>query len=494
MSGFPLVDRQFYENSPMIAALLYLAATGQLARNRPRSPEDGPFGLLYLTTANHQRNLLLALAAPYGSSSRFRQRPGSQTDPASYRDRPLPPGNALLSFPVKHFDSLRKLRDHLVDSHQPRYWYRGQNFQHAALYEGQLATLARLDPNLPARNPLVLYSPEWMALAGWLNGMRKSSGSKGLGLENLPRLDPPGHVRLAFDSVIGSFFRSATRTQPAQWDGAAAHDLPPLDYFPRIARAIIESPRDNPVREMLLRFLRDVARPAMLAAVRRAGGLHIRDPEAEARALPFTNLPQSHLDLISLAQHYEYGSVMVDVTRSIDVAIWFAAFRWKDGSLIGSSSDDVGVIYRFDEEAIKRVLEVRFLHESGGPSLVPALGLFGLADISSLSADIARRPVAQRGGSLLGFENSVLHLLLHDGGGVEAFVFPHRSADGTETPLRKSHLCPDDDPALAVFRPGEAGEESPPVTPEELDGFLSASGLDEAERRQIVHLRTMQAL
>jgi hypothetical protein len=73
-------------------------------------------------------------------------------------------------------------------------------------------------------------------------------------------------------------------------------------------------------------------------------------------------------------------------------------------------------------------------------------------------------------------------------------VFPHRLADGTETPLRKSHLCPDDDPALAVFRPGETSEESPPVTPEELDGFLSASGLDEAERRQIVHLRTMQAL
>jgi hypothetical protein len=336
MSGFPLVDRQFYENSPMMTALLYLAATGQLARYQLRSPEDGPFSGLDLTTAEQQRALLLALARPYGSSSRFRQPPTSRTDPACYRDWPVPSGNALLSFPVTHFDSLRELRDHLTQSHRPRYWYRGQNAQHVALYEGQLQTLARLDPDLLASNPLVLYSPEWLALAAWLNAMRRSSGSKSLGLENLQRLDPPGHVRVAFDAVIGSFFRGATRTQPAQWDGAAAHDLPPLDYFPRIARAIIESPHDNAVREMLLRFLRDVARPAMLAAVRRAGGLHIRDPEAEARTLPYTNLPQSHLDLISLAQHYEYGSVMADVTRSIDVAISGAPFRSTRNACRGS--------------------------------------------------------------------------------------------------------------------------------------------------------------
>jgi hypothetical protein len=328
------------------------------------------------------------------------------------RDFPLPAGNALLSFPLRVFDSLRELRAHLRQEHRPNYWYRGQNTQHVAVYEGRVGALETFDPDALERNPMLMYTDRnWIALLILRKAILDSNPGAFANLtDGLVALDPPGEVRLAFDSLISSFFRSAAITIPAQWTQSPNHDLPPLDYVSGAARAIMGAPRGHPIRKLVLKFLEDVWRPAMLAAVRRAGGLHVRDPKAEARALPYTNVQQSELDLISLAQHYEYGSVMVDISRSIDVALWFAAFRWKDDTLIGKSSDDFGVIYRFDAEAIQQTIRTNFEHREENRSLVPHLGLFGMADISAMDAKIAMRPRAQQGGSLLGFENSVMHL------------------------------------------------------------------------------------
>jgi hypothetical protein len=77
----------------------------------------------------------------------------------------------------------------------------------------------------------------------------------------------------------------------------------------------------------------------------------------------------------------------------------------EDNSLIGSGSDDFGIVYRFDAEAIKPMVRTNFGHGEDKRSLVHHLGLFGMADISALDAQIAMRPRAQHGGSLLGFEN-----------------------------------------------------------------------------------------
>ena len=421
MSGFPPVDQELYTNNIVI--------NGYLAHMLSK-PDDPYSGDLNLATPEHYRQLLQALAKSETRAFRW-----------------LSNGNALLSFPVTEFESLRELRDHLSNSHRPQHWYRGQNSQHVAIYEGRIP-----------------------------RGQGRFGG-----------------VRLAFDAIIPSYFRSVTIPVPARWEGSAiTQDRPPLDYLSNITRAIIESRQDG-IREILSSFLRDVWISAMGNAVRRQGGYQIRHPETEARSLPWTNLPQSQLDLISLAQHYEFGSVMVDVTRSIDVAIWFASHKYGDGTLIGAGSNGRGIVYRFDNEAINKVFGARFRHANEGPqSLVPHLGLFGLADISGFASDTAQRPAAQHGGSLLGFENSVLHLLLHDGG-VEAFTFPQGSADGSETQLRKDDLCPPGDPALQTFDP-KYHEGNRPVTADELDKFLVDCGMDKYDREHIVHLRREGAL
>lgn len=492
MSGFPIVDRVIFEESGRLAAFLYLAVTGSLCKYHPKDGKS-VFAGLDTSCAESMRALLLDLACPY-RNPRARSNPEFLKRLIEVRDFPLPSGNALLSFPLRVFNSLRNLRAHLYDTHQPNFWYRGQNTQHVAVYEGRVDALATFDPDAPNRNPMLLYTDRnWVALVILRRLISKSNPGAFAGLtDGLVALDPPGEVRLAFDSLIPSFYRSTATTIPAHWTGSPTHDLPPLDYVSRAARAIMGAPRGHPIRQLLLKFLEDVWRPAMLAAVRREGGFHVRDPKAEARALPYTNVQQSELDLISLAQHYEYGSVMVDITQSIDVALWFAAFRWKDDSLIGSSSDDFGVVYRFDAEAIKPIIMTNFRHSEDNRSLVPHLGLFGMADISAMDPQIAMRPRAQHGGSLLGFENSVLHLLLAGGRHVQAFAFPHRSADGSETPFRKPYLCPADDPALAVFRTNETNEE--PITPDELDRFLQESCVDDSLRNQIVHQRTLKAI
>jgi len=47
---------------------------------------------------------------------------------------------------------------------------------------------------------------------------------------------------------------------------------------------------------------------------------------------PGTNVLKSVLNLISWAQHYEFGSVMADISASPAVAAWFASHRWSGES------------------------------------------------------------------------------------------------------------------------------------------------------------------
>jgi hypothetical protein len=58
------------------------------------------------------------------------------------------------------------------------------------------------------------------------------------------------------------------------------------------------------------------------------------------------NIPASLASLISLAQHYEWPSSMVDVTSSPVIATWFATHDWATGEPSASQSSRA-VIYRF---------------------------------------------------------------------------------------------------------------------------------------------------
>jgi FRG domain len=376
---------------------------------------------------------------------------GSITTPLHYRqllkflaERPdrtfrwLSHNSALLSFPVTQCESLNELQALLTTQHGPQHWYRGQSRQHVAMYEGRL-----------------------------------------------PALDT---VRLAFDALIPSFFRNVTIPIPAEWDGAAkTQDLPPLAYVGRPLRAMMNSRQDE-IRELVLRFLQDMKMKAIARAMSRQSGWLFTHPATAAQSLPGTNISQSHLDVISLAQHYEFGSLMVDVTKSVEVAGWFASHRYDDGTVI-AESDSPGIVYRFDKKSIDAAIATRFSYgdQTQLPTFIPQLGLFGLVDISAFPPHIAQRPGAQHGGSLFGFENSVLHFILCEGGAVEAFTFPHRFDDADVTSLTKEQLCPPDDHALTTFDPTYF-QGDPALSDEELRAFLLNSDLATAERDNLVRL------
>lgn len=415
MSGYPPVDQDAFTRS--------IALNGYLAW-RLASPVD-PYAIPGIATPQARRKLLTYLAER--SDRRFRW---------------LSDNSALLSFPVTPCGSLRDAVNRLTSEHQPQHWYRGQNQQYVAVYEGRLPSI--------------------------------------------------GNVRVAFDALMPSYFRQVTTLVPAAWDGAVTtQDRPPTSYVAGPLRAMMRSPQDE-MRRHVVRFLGDIRMKALARALSRQSGWSITHPETEAQSLPGTNLGESQLHLIALAQHYGFGSVMVDVTNSVDVASWFASRRYQDGTVCAESRAR-GVIYRFDKHQIDEVLRTRFVsrqHSSPGGAartLLPQLGLFGLVDISQFPAEIAQRPGAQRGGSLFGFENSVLHLMLCESAAVEAFTFPHAPSDADATGLTKAQLCPPDDPALATFdASGENGDAA--LSPGELDTFLRETGVADDEREHLVHL------
>ena len=185
------------------------------------------------------------------------------------------PGILNLAYKATEFDSLIELKQHLLDDHQEGFWYRGQTRRRFVEYRG----------NVYQTRPF------------WL--------------------------QVVIEGLIPEFYRPITRSSPAAWDGATQRNAPPLAQAPGAVRAIMQS-QDPTIRRMLSQFLQE-ARKVQLA---REIGKKVRIIGIEQLLPPLvggTNLPHSQLDLISLAQHYGFGSTMLDVTKSADVAVWFAS-------------------------------------------------------------------------------------------------------------------------------------------------------------------------
>lgn len=432
MSGFPPVDTEFYSKNP-------LTSIERLGRLNGAINEDSISAHIPDWTEPEQgEEVLAALRNPRTLLIK------------RFRDLPLSFENLRVSFRARRFASLRDLQRFLKATHRRSYWYRGQNRQYQAVFNGRIEQFEEINPRLKA-------------------------------------------IEIAFESLIPSFFRPVAIHVPARWDESGVRSKPPLDHFPAIARAIMRAPASAPAagvtRSILKTYLTESTMPAILREMTRFNEWRYRHEGTLAARLPGTNVFESQLQMISLAQHYEYGSMMVDVTRSVDVAAWLASHRWSDGELYGQ--DGEGVIYRFDHNVISRT--VRQLLDQAQPPLLSHLGLFGLVDISTKFSGIARRPVVQQGGSLLGLENSLIYLLLLQDRGIDVFTFPQASSDGSETPFSKDALCPKDDPALEVFcDPGS--EDGDPITVEELSAFLTACETPDDVRRQVIHLRTLGVL
>lgn len=326
----------------------------------------------------------------------------------------------------------------LEREHQPGFWYRGQRMRRSCFYEGKVP---RMEGAAPGINP----------------------------------------VHVAIDALTPSSYRTYTRTTPANW--SLFKLIPPLDNFAGPARAILAS-RERDLGELLLKAI-----DAMLFdAIRVANVGRARFGYDAAMLAQGSNVPQAMLDLISIAQHYDYGSIMVDVSTSIGAAAWFATRDWESGKVAGSNDGSPGVIYRFDAGKIAGYMD----RHIAGPGAMPppalhAFGVFGLADIASRFSFLDR-PRLQRGGSLLGMENVVTHFLMLMNDAVEVFPFDHKSVTGRETAFGADDIRPEHDRGVEIFRPHDKFSTAP-LGESELREFLSWMGMAGERINRLIELR-----
>jgi hypothetical protein len=336
---------------------------------------------------------------------------------------------ASLTLPTRRFDRLAELVQFLEKEHQDRYWYRGQGTVYQATYAGRQVGQS---------------------------------------------------TQYKFEAMIPSSFRAYTRSSPADWTGFR---IPlPLDEFAPPLRAMWLGKQPE------LNRLASVFLDSAIEATARIGLIGMVNLDfGEELLAPGTSLSKDQMKLVSLAQHYEYSSVMVDISRSIDVAVWFATRDWKTGAVAGSRNGGPGAIYRFDSSQIGKMMNELRKEDKGALVTIPNLGAFGSTDIHDQFTHVAMRPSSQEGGSLLGMENFSINVLLKHFGAIEAFHFDHASVTGNETPQTKDTIQPPDDPALATFWPKGLQVDGQPITPSELRAFLDMH--DPQRRDHMVNLR-----
>ncbi|MBS0522989.1 MAG: hypothetical protein JSS04_05065 [Proteobacteria bacterium] len=340
--------------------------------------------------------------------------------------------------PARPARPIRDVISELEAEHRDGYWYRGQTRRHECQYRG---TVPRMENTAPGINPI--------------------------------------HVLL--DAVVPSTFRAYTRAKPAQWD--QFHLAPPLDYIAGPCRAIFAS-RDRPLGELLLSAIDFM----LIDAIRLGQTGKARITLAAHMLAPGSTVAKEVLDLISIAQHYEYGSLMVDVSTSIDASVWFATREWKTGKMVGGRDGSPGVIYRVDAKKIEGILD---RHISGPGAMAPpasqAMGIFGLADIRHRFTFLDR-PRSQHGGSLLGMENVVTHFLMHINEAIEAFPFDHSSVTGSETTYSRDTICPPSDRGVEIFRP-ERQYSADPLLVSELADFLTWMDVESPKAQHYLGMR-----
>lgn len=326
--------------------------------------------------------------------------------------------------------SLAELCESLRKEHTARYWYRGQTSQHTCAYSGKVRRLA----------------------------------------EAFPQLDT---LRIRFENWVPSSFRGVMK------DWSKYEHVTSLDHVAPAFRAVARC-TDKQLRNMLADgfrpFINETPWIALTLGFRVSG---------ETRG---TGLPQGLLNFIALSQHYEYQSTMVDVTKNVDVAAWFASHKWLQDEPI-RSKDGVGVIYRFDRVKLNECLAKELLAQTAAAQRIRDVSLLGFADISGLDGSFAPRAFLQEGGSLFGFENSIATLMVFAYEAVEVFVFQHENTEGDETSVsRWDDLCPQSDPLRQIFDTVNKPP-SQPISAEELEHFLCSEGFEKSEITRIKFAR-----
>src|SRR6185295_8846478 len=205
---------------------------------------------------------------------------------------------------VHECESLDELINELKENHRSQHCYRGQVSQHLAVYSGCLPEMSEY---LRAGSPPV-YLDQFTVR---FDSLIPSGFRRGI----VPLITPFGQRALPGLSHILEPFYVTTENQHHPWRPLL------VDYI----RDAISGDNVSMILRMLAQF---GANPGIDLGI-----------EHEPRVLPNTLLR-----LISLAQHYEYESSMVDFTKDIDTAVWFATHRWNGNPV----TEGRGVIYRVD--------------------------------------------------------------------------------------------------------------------------------------------------
>lgn len=317
--------------------------------------------------------------------------------------------------------SLAEVVDQLKAEDQSHYWYRGQASAYEVIYRGKV--------------------PRMLSCA--------------------PMLDP---FKVTLESIMPTGFRPYCKTSPADWQSYVI--TPPIDAIAGPVRAVI-----NAAHEELDRILDQAIDHFLFDAFRISQASNAYMVLGEGVRAAGTTLGQPVLDLISLAQHYEYESIMIDVTKDIDMATWFATTDWETGKRKSAGGGRPGVIYRFDAAKFDKLIDMRITgNEANAPPEMMPFGAFGISDISQRFSFL-ERPRKQSGGSLLGMENMLIHLLMNSYGAIDVFPFDHSTVTDASIGAGLDDVRPDSDEGLEMFRPHDrySGD---PILREELKTFL----------------------
>jgi len=149
----------------------------------------------------------------------------------------------------------------------------------------------------------------------------------------------------------------------------------------------------------------------------------------------------------SLAQHYVIATALTDLTFSPRIAAWFATEPWDPGGKRPAPGER-GVIYRIHRSKLESILAratelSRAMSEAEGAARAPE---FFLVDIRDVPTSFARRPAAQHGASLYGFDQAHIIAAAFKGGAIEAFEFEHRP--GLDIEVGREDVVPTEDAFL----------------------------------------------
>lgn len=316
------------------------------------------------------------------------------------------PGTTVYSPSIVEHESVDALLAVLSQSHVNGTLYRGQTSRYEAIYSGRIQKLSSAVPDIDK-------------------------------------------VTVAFESLIPSMFRSVC-VADGDWD-----DYEPLRILDHVANSFraISSSKNDFFRNLLKEILQiEIPLLALRNGLARNADLKIDFDLGESIYAGTTNTPKRLMSLISISQHYDYRSAMVDFSASLEVAAWFATHEWNSGNILDDGQR--GVVYRINSAALSSILAKEFSTKNFPDALkVRANCLYGVADISHLSSDYGKRPGAQFGASIFGLENSLLYFLSHlsTNDVFEIHTFPVMRGGYNSLDIDKADLVPEQDEVASLF-------------------------------------------